>query len=762
MRVSAAALILLPIALSLSKPASAEPVPVVEYASPLLSFYVRLPSDWRVAESRDRVDFLHPAFEQSGLEVVVHSSTEPYGPGQFARFKNQMRVAAPGFRVNGEDDARFGGSNGHQIDFENDTDSGVVRHLAVFVESPGGSFFADCRLLAKFAGTLGEDCGPILDSFRPSPTRDRLSFKRLTSMDGALVLEAPPGWRESTSEALSKVPDTVLSLQRPAGTVNFRRASAEAGGSIEEYVAEGARMLGEKTGAKEGAVESMSVGPVELRYSILELPQLEMLTGAFVAPGGAVYGVESVSRSAGLTRELLRVLLTGARLLPPAEAASPHPSPAPANGRLYLLAFIFGAMAIALVYGVAMLYLSLPIIEKGSGDARLHLPGEFIRDFTPRLRTGPLWKPPMLAWANWWNAKLPPQDPARIKRVGVIGAGTMGSGIAQLLAQNAFDVSLFDASPAALRAGLDRIGAGLAKAGKPEALTRIEPTNELDVLGACDLVIEAAFEDLEVKKGLFKKLDALLPSPKTLATNTSSLPVGQIASAAGTPDRVVGIHFFNPAPVMKLVEIVPHDSTWEETLQLAAEFVRRLGKTPVVSADAPGFIANRLARPFYLKPLALLSDGKAGAAELDEALRRRGFKMGPFELMDLIGLDVNLSITRVLHKSLGERFAPSKLQEDLVARGSLGRKSGRGFYVYEQGKPKGENPELASMTPPRSGSIDYDGLFREVLAAVAEEAERMVAEHVASAEDIDTAMRLGFNWPKGPLEWFREISASSR
>ena len=343
-----------------------------------------------------------------------------------------------------------------------------------------------------------------------------------------------------------------------------------------------------------------------------------------------------------------------------------------------------------------------------------------------------------------------------IKRLGVVGAGTMGSGIAQLALQSGLEVLLFDSSSSALRAGLDRIGAGLAKAGKMELLPRLEPFEDLSALAPADAVIEAAFEDPAVKQDLFRRLDALLPAPKLLATNTSSIPVARIAQAASRPERVVGLHFFNPAPVMKLVEVIPHSGTAPAAERAALELAERMGKTPVRSKDAPGFIANRLARPFYLKPMQAVEGGKASVTDADRALRAAGFKMGPFELMDLIGLDVNLAITRFLHSSLGERFKPSALQVKLVERGELGRKTGRGFYLYEGRASAGENPALKELVPAyRSGTIE--GLFEAVLRDVRSEAQRLVDEGVASAGDVDTAMRLGLNWPEGPFEWTRRL-----
>lgn len=345
-----------------------------------------------------------------------------------------------------------------------------------------------------------------------------------------------------------------------------------------------------------------------------------------------------------------------------------------------------------------------------------------------------------------------------IRRLGVVGAGTMGSGIAQLALQSGLEVLLFDSSPAALRAGLDRIREGLMKAGRMELLPRLEPFGTLEALAPAEAVVEAAFEDPKVKQDIFSRLDSLLPSPRLLASNTSSIPIARIAGAASRPERVIGLHFFNPAPVMRLVEVIPHAGTSPEAEKAALELASALGKTPVRCKDSPGFIANRLARPFYLQPMRRVERGEASVTAVDRALREAGFRMGPFELMDLIGLDVNLAITNFLHSSLGERFRPAEVQARLVERGELGRKTGKGFYLYQGKKPSGENPALGAVLRAYSpGSSSTAGLFEAVLQDVLAEAQRLVEEGVATGEDIDTAMRLGLNWPEGPFAWARRL-----
>ncbi|MBI4052381.1 MAG: 3-hydroxybutyryl-CoA dehydrogenase [Elusimicrobia bacterium] len=343
-----------------------------------------------------------------------------------------------------------------------------------------------------------------------------------------------------------------------------------------------------------------------------------------------------------------------------------------------------------------------------------------------------------------------------IRTIGVVGAGTMGAGIAQLAAQHNFEVRLCDVSERLLEEAENRILKGLEKLEIPSAFSLVRKTTQISSLKDCDFVVEAVSEDLKVKQAVFRRLDALLLPPKVLATNTSSLPIRKIASATENPDRIVGMHFFNPAPLMKLVEVVPHIETSANTIELIWNLALALEKTPVRCKDSPGFIANRLARPFYLRPMMLLSRGEVTVTQVDQAMRIGGFRMGPFELMDLIGLDVNLAITKVLFVGLGERFKPVPLQEKLVEMGHLGRKSSKGFYLYEGGKPKGENPVLTELILGGPASKSVDGLFRSVLQDVYEEARRMVEEKVTTSADIDTAMKLGMAWPRGPFEWQKE------
>ncbi|HUI63197.1 MAG TPA: 3-hydroxyacyl-CoA dehydrogenase NAD-binding domain-containing protein [Bacteroidota bacterium] len=278
--------------------------------------------------------------------------------------------------------------------------------------------------------------------------------------------------------------------------------------------------------------------------------------------------------------------------------------------------------------------------------------------------------------------------------VGVIGAGTMGRGIAQVAASAGLEVLLHDISTDALREASSRISSDLhsivARGLLPEAqiatvLGRIHPRRELRELAESDLIIEAAAEDLELKKELFRGLDCIARPHTILATNTSSLSVTALASVTRVPASVVGMHFFNPPARMKLVEIIRTDRTSVETIGRTSDLARAMGKTPILCNDSPGFIVNRIARPFYGEALRLLGEGVSTPEEIDRIVRlSANFRMGPFELMDLIGIDVNYAVTQsVYERSFFEpRFRPHPIQRQMVEAGMLGRKSGKGFYSY--------------------------------------------------------------------------------
>jgi 3-hydroxybutyryl-CoA dehydrogenase len=357
-----------------------------------------------------------------------------------------------------------------------------------------------------------------------------------------------------------------------------------------------------------------------------------------------------------------------------------------------------------------------------------------------------------------------------VERVGVVGAGTMGAGIAQIAALGGYETRLHDPVPTALEEGTARLRVALTKGASrglwsereaEDASARAGAAASLEELCECDLVIEAAPEDLGLKQTLFASLAETCGANAILASNTSSLPVTEIAAEVPNRERVVGMHFFNPPALMKLVEVVATADSSKAALEATAEVGRRMGRTPIRAKDRPGFIANRLARPFGLESLRMLDEGIAEAPAIDRVVRLGGgFRMGPFELIDLIGLDVNLSVARSFYSQGGEpeRWRPSPIQERMVGEGLLGRKSGRGFYEYGDGPHRAEDRDpgidAPTLDPARLARIDpaAETVLLRLFAQIANEAAFALEEDVGSPADMDTAMRLGFNWPRGPLE----------
>ena len=347
-------------------------------------------------------------------------------------------------------------------------------------------------------------------------------------------------------------------------------------------------------------------------------------------------------------------------------------------------------------------------------------------------------------------------------KLGVVGAGTMGAGIAQLGCLGGYETVLHDPDPHALASGADRLQAALAKgAGKglwaPEDAARASgllETAGFDGLAGCGLVIEAAPEDLDLKRKLFADLARLCGPDTVLATNTSSIPVSEIASGVPEPQRVCGMHFFNPPPLMRLVEIVAGEETSDEALGKATQVAEEMDREPVRAADAPGFIVNRCNRPFALESLRMLGEDVATHAEIDRAIREGGgYRMGPFELMDLIGVDVNLKVAQSFYAQRSvARWEPHPIQEEMVAAGRLGRKAGRGFYEYEAGRKVPERQTSMSEETKRA-------ILERVISCLVNEASFAVEEGVADPADVDTAMKLGLNHPRGPFEWKDELTA---
>jgi 3-hydroxybutyryl-CoA dehydrogenase len=352
--------------------------------------------------------------------------------------------------------------------------------------------------------------------------------------------------------------------------------------------------------------------------------------------------------------------------------------------------------------------------------------------------------------------------------VGVVGAGAMGRGIAQVAAAAGHHVLLSDAITAVVDRARDTIRSGLARdvakgrLDQPRAdalLARIENVGAMPAavgaFGQCGVVIEAVAEDLGVKRALFAALEGAVARESILATNTSSLSIAAIAAATTHADRVVGMYFFNPAPLMALVEVVPAITTAPEVAERTRALATAWGKTTVVATDTPGFIVNRVARPFYGEALRILEEGLADVATIDWSLREvGGFRMGPFELMDLIGNDVNLAVTTSVFEGFfyDPRYRPSLIQRRLVDAGLLGRKRERGYYDYRAG---------ASAPEPER---DHDLAARIVLRVVAmlvNEAVDAVRLRVAAAHDIELAMTKGVNYPRGLLAWGDQIGPAA-
>lgn len=345
-------------------------------------------------------------------------------------------------------------------------------------------------------------------------------------------------------------------------------------------------------------------------------------------------------------------------------------------------------------------------------------------------------------------------------KIGILGSGSMGSGIAQVAATAGHEVLVFDTNPAALKLAQEKllkILNRLAEKGKIDDLTakaifgRAYFLDNLPAFAECGLVIEAIVEDLAIKKSVFEKLETITGKDCILATNTSSLSVASIAAACEQPERVLGIHFFNPAPLMKLVEIIPAIQTDPAVLDRAKMLIESWEKIAVVAKDTPGFIVNRVARPFYGEALRILEEGIAGVPTIDWAMTELGgFRMGPFTLMDFIGNDVNYTVTETVFRAFyyDPRYKPAFTQKRLAEAGWLGRKSGRGYYNYAEGT---QNPG-----PTKNKKLGK-AIFDRILAMLINEAADALYLNIASRDDIDLAMTKGVNYPKGLLLWADEI-----
>ena len=345
-------------------------------------------------------------------------------------------------------------------------------------------------------------------------------------------------------------------------------------------------------------------------------------------------------------------------------------------------------------------------------------------------------------------------------KVGVLGSGSMGSGIAQVAATAGHNVVLVDNNPEALNSAkskLQKIMNRLIEKGRLDAQTaadiqeRISYELSMDAFASCGLVIEAIIEDLDIKKTVFRRLEEIVSSDCLIASNTSSLSISAIGSALEKADRFLGIHFFNPAPLMKLVEIIPALQTSDSNLTLARETINSWSKVTVLAKDTPGFIVNRIARPFYSEALRMYDEGIADFATIDWALTEiAGFRMGPFTLMDYIGNDINYKVTETVYASFfyDGRFMPSFTQKRLADSGYYGRKAGRGYYDYSEGaemplanKDMDLGKQIADRVVVMLINLAADTLFMQV----------------ANESDIDLAMTKGVNYPKGLLAWANEL-----
>lgn len=344
--------------------------------------------------------------------------------------------------------------------------------------------------------------------------------------------------------------------------------------------------------------------------------------------------------------------------------------------------------------------------------------------------------------------------------IGVVGSGAMGSGIAQVAATAGNRVFVYDTNEQALQKAKANLSSTLSKLVEKQKISqnesdaifsKIEFVNSQEKFSNCDLIIEAIVENLEVKKSVFSSIEKIVSDKCVLASNTSSLSITSIAAACKLPQRVIGIHFFNPAPLMPLVEIIPGIATGQGLAEECKTLILSWKKTPVICKDTPGFIVNRIARPYYGEAMRIAEEGIADIATIDWAMKTiGGFKMGPFELTDLIGHDVNYIVTETVWKEFyfDQRFKPSLMQKRLLEAGFFGKKSGRGFYNYQEG---------VKLSKP---SVDLEKgkyIFNRIICMLINEAYDALYLQVANEEDIDLAMTKGVNYPKGLLAWSKEI-----
>ena len=355
-----------------------------------------------------------------------------------------------------------------------------------------------------------------------------------------------------------------------------------------------------------------------------------------------------------------------------------------------------------------------------------------------------------------------------MKKVGIIGSGTMGIGISQVAATAHCEVFLYDAnfsqtekSLKNLKTTLDKLAEkGKISAEKSlEIFNQIKPCEEIKELKDCDLVIEAIIENKEIKQKVFAELETYVSEKCVLGSNTSSISITSLQAELKNPERFIGIHFFNPAPLMPLVEVIPGLLTENNLAQEIVNLMKSWGKSPIIAKDVPGFIVNRIARPFYGEALRIVEENLATPEQVDDAMKSLGnFKMGPFELMDLIGIDVNFSVTKTVYQDyfFDPKYKPSLLQQRMSEAKLLGRKTGKGFYDYSE-QSKESRTENQYLKTENQQLITDNQIFMRIISMLINEAVEAKRLGIANDEDIETAMQKGVNYPKGLLNWGKEI-----
>ena len=358
-----------------------------------------------------------------------------------------------------------------------------------------------------------------------------------------------------------------------------------------------------------------------------------------------------------------------------------------------------------------------------------------------------------------------------MKKVGIIGSGTMGIGIAQVAATAHCEVFLYDANFSQTEKSLKNLKTTLNKLAEKgkisnekslEIFNQIEPCQEIKELKDCDLVIEAIIENKEIKQKVFAELETYVSEKCVLGSNTSSISITSLQAELKNPERFIGIHFFNPAPLMPLVEVIPGLLTENNLAQEIVDFMKSWGKSPIIAKDVPGFIVNRIARPFYGEALRIVEENLATPEQVDNAMKSLGnFKMGPFELMDLIGIDVNFSVTKTVYQDyfFDPKYKPSLLQQRMSEAKLLGRKTGKGFYDYSE-QSQESRTENQYLKTENQQLITDNQIFLRIISTLINEAVEAKRLGIANDEDIETAMQKGVNYPKGLLNWGKEIGFS--